>query len=52
MDECMAHCIGKGGEDNHHVFACLVYFFVSPLEVVQLIIGGAFLDRGMALLNL
>jgi len=34
MDECMAHFIGKVGEENHHVFACLVYFFVSTLEVV------------------
>lgn len=48
----MAHCIGKVGEDSHHVFACLVYFFVSTLEVVQFIIGGVFLDQGMVLPNL
>jgi hypothetical protein len=48
----MAHGIGKVGEDNHHVFICLMYLFVFEREVVQLIVNGVFLDQGMTLLNL
>jgi hypothetical protein len=51
MDESMAHGIGKVGEDNHHVFICLLYLFVFALEVGQLIFNGVFLDQGTTLLN-
>jgi hypothetical protein len=51
MDESMAHGIGKVGEDNHHVFICLLYLFVFALEVARLIFNGVFLDQGMMLFN-
>ncbi len=34
LNECMAHCSVKGGEDGYHVFAHFVYLFVFVLEVV------------------
>jgi len=51
MDESMAHGIGKVGEDNHHVFICILYLFVFALEVVQLILNGVFLDQGTTFFN-
>ncbi len=52
MDENMANGIGKIGEDNNHVFICLLYLFVFALEVLQLIFNGVFLDQGTTLFNL
>lgn len=52
LNECMAHCSVKGGEDNYHVFACFVYLFVFVLEVVKLIFHSPFMNQGTSLFNL